>query len=92
MKGVGKEKMEEETRGRADGGRGGGERKRVGGAVGGVVVRSYLDGVWLFGVFVVSHAEAQRVFGTFNQHEGGTLIGSRLNRRGRRRKESRKST
>lgn len=42
--------------------------------MGGAGARSHLDGVWLFGLFVVSHTEAQRVFGTFNQHECRTLI------------------
>lgn len=34
---------------------------------------SHLDGVRLFGVFVMNYAEAQRVFGAFNQHQSGAL-------------------
>lgn len=52
--------------------------------MGKVRARSHLDGVWLFGVFVVSHTETQRVFGTFNQHEGGTLRDSRMKRKKRK--------
>lgn len=35
--------------------------------------RRHLDSVRLFGVFVMNDAEAQRVFGTFYQHQGGAL-------------------
>lgn len=34
---------------------------------------SHLDSVRLFGVFVMSHTEAQRVFCTLYQHESGAL-------------------